>query len=153
MIMFASSERESPCRARDCFSSSGRMTETVPSSSLNEMPAGKSRVSSPFGPFTLTVEPLMSSWTVFATGIGSLPIRDIVLPHVTDDFAADAAPPCVLPGHDALRGREDRDPQAAVHAGDLSLLHVDAQARLADALQSVQHRLFLAGVGEMHAHQ
>src|SRR6185295_8837830 len=114
--MLARSERESPWLARDCFSSSGRTTRITASSFSNEMPAGKSRTSSPFGPFTLTVEPSTSIWTFFVIGIGSLPIRDIALPHVTDDFAANAAPPCVLTGHHTLWRREDRDPQPAVHA-------------------------------------
>src|SRR5689334_13339154 len=116
--MFASSERDRPCSARDCFSSSGRTTVIVASPFSNEMPAGKTRDSSPFGPLTFTLVPSTSTVTFLATGMGSLPIRDIALPHVTDDFAANAASPCVLTGHDSLRRRQDRDPEAAVDARD-----------------------------------
>src|SRR6185295_1493967 len=114
--MFASSERERPWSARTFFSSFARTTFTVPSATSNDISEGKSRTSSPFGPLTRTVEPCTCSSTPFAIGIGSLPMRDIALPHVTDDFAADAAPPCVLTGHHTLRRQEDRDPQPAVHA-------------------------------------
>ena len=93
----------------------------------------------------------MSTCTFFATGIGSLPILDIALPHVTDDFAADAAPPCVLTRHHALRCRKNRDTEPAVHARDLPLLYVHPQPRLAHALQARQHRLFLPGVVQVDA--
>src|SRR5438270_5601917 len=151
--MFASSDRESPCSARTCFSSFSRATSTRPSSSVNEMPFGKSRTNSPFGPFTRTFDPSMLISTPFDTGIGSFPIRDIALPHVAQDFAADASAPRVLSGHDPLRRRKNGDAQPAVYARDLALLDVHPQPRLADSLDAAQHRIFLPGVVQPHAHE
>src|SRR5688572_20043990 len=69
-------------------------------------------------------------------GMGMRPIRDIALPDVREDFAAQLRLARLLAGHDPLAGADDYHAQAAEHARDVGLGGVDAQAGLADALQA-----------------
>src|SRR3990172_783477 len=115
-----------------------------------------SRCSSPLGPRTVTEVPSICTWTEGGTGTGCLPMRDmpvVHLPDIAEHFATHLLAPGLLPGHDALRRREDGDAQPAVHAGDLPLLDVDAQAGLAHALEPVQQRLPALGVVEVDTNE
>src|SRR6185503_9326771 len=56
------------------------------------------------------------------------------LPDVAEDLAAHALAGRAAPRHEAARGGQDVDAQAAVHAGDLVLAAVDPAARTAHAL-------------------
>src|SRR5581483_12427386 len=102
----------------------------------------KRRASVPFGPLMVS-RPSSPGVTVTpaGTGIGRLPIRDMVsvlssfLPDVAENFAADAVLARLAVGHDALRRGENGDTQAAQHAREFVFAAVDAQARLADALE------------------
>src|SRR5262249_40644877 len=63
------------------------------------------------------------------------------LPDVAEDLATHALAGCAAPRHQAARGGEDVDAQAAVHAGDLVLAAVDAAAGPAHPLQVGDHAL------------
>src|SRR5712691_3903287 len=119
--MFQTSVRVSPCRDRCSFDSLGRSTRTVPSLIETCISGLSWRVSSVLPLFTDTVW----SWTVTVTPLGiltgSLPILLMGSPNVAHDLAAEAGLGCFLTGHDAMRGREDHDPQPAEHARDLGL--------------------------------
>src|SRR5439155_16220034 len=71
------------------------------------------------------------------------------LPDVAEDFAADVGALGLGRGHDALRGRDDRDAQTAQDARHVLRLRVDPQARLADALQPGHDRVSPPAVAEM----
>src|SRR3954466_6420870 len=102
--MFASSVRDRPWRALWFSSSEARLTCSTSPSWPTEMPCANRRVSSPFGPFTFTVLPSIAIETPFGTGIGSLPIRDIVwillLPDEGEELATRAGLPRLRVGHD-----------------------------------------------------
>src|SRR4051794_10914695 len=108
------------------------------------MPLANARVSSPFGPLTLTVLPSMAIVTPFGIGTGSFPIRDIggiSLPDEGEQLAAGARLARFLVGHHALGGAEDRDAEAVADARDLGGADVLAQAGRRDALQLADDRL------------
>ena len=76
--MLWSSVRVRPCCALDAVVSSLRTTWSSVPSSLMVTSSEKVRVSSPFSPLTVTVEPSMVTVTPAGTVTGCLPIRDIV---------------------------------------------------------------------------
>ena len=91
--MLATSARDSPWSAFWLASSLEREVTTLLSSSTNEIPSANFRESSPFGPFTDTVDPSMETVTPLGTGTGILPIRDmggVLLPDEGEQFAPGA---------------------------------------------------------------
>src|SRR5687768_2959356 len=145
--------RASPCRALCGPRSPERDATSSPFSSLKTTPGGTGVVSSPLGP--LTWRRFEATWTVTPLGtvMGLLPTRDMAasLPDVDEDLAAHALAGRALPRHEAARGGQDVDAQAAVHAGDLVLPAVDAAARSADPLQVGDHALHARAVLQVHA--
>src|SRR5262245_51229945 len=131
-----------PCRAFCFLLSSLRFRTRRPSCSSAVMPSTRGWVSVPLGPATVTTPASTFTWTPLASGMGSLPIRDMALsallplPHVTEDLAADARPLAGRPGEDPLGGGEDRDAQASQDPGDLALATVDPAPGAAHALQA-----------------
>src|SRR4051794_36951552 len=91
------------------------------------MPGGSGCRSDPFGPWTSTTPGLTSIFTPFGTGMIFLPIRDICqspvnsvqpqgqLPHVTEDFTADADLLRLAARHHAARGRQDAGAKSCEH--------------------------------------
>src|SRR5215212_6729981 len=139
--MLAISVRVSPCNAREVRSSSGRRTSSVPSSCATSMGVATEWVSWPLGPLTVTCRPSIVTSTPLGTVMGSLPMRDMLLllprwtlgsPDVGEDFPAHALLVGLPVGEQARGRRQDRDAQAAQHAGQVGRLGVDPQAGLAD---------------------
>src|SRR5436190_12488821 len=96
----------------------------------------------PSGPLIEMLPEAMVSSTPFGSGTGYLAMRDMAYP-LSDDaehFAAETVGARLAIGHHAARGRQDRDAQAVHHARDVVASHVDAQARLRDALDALDHR-------------
>src|SRR5579872_2072111 len=138
--MFAISVRVSPCSARSSPRSVGRVTVTTPSSWEIRMRCGTCWRSSPFGPETVTRPGSTETITPAGTSIGRFPILlkcsspETRLPHVAQDFAADALGLGGAARDDAAGGGHDRDAHAAEHALAASLAGVHAATGLRDAL-------------------
>src|SRR5512134_767070 len=96
----------------------------------------------PSGPFTAMLPAASVTSTPLGRTIGFLAMRDIVrsLRHDAKHFAADAVGARLAVRHHAARGRQDRHAQAVHHARDVVAPLVDAQPRLGDALQALDHR-------------
>src|SRR5688572_19696610 len=108
------------------------------------MPAGLAMLRVPFGPLVLIDSAWMLSSTPFGRATGFLATRDISIPplgHEAQDFTADALLARLRIGHDALRGGDDGDAEAAQDLGQLRLAAVLAQARTGEALKALDHRL------------
>src|SRR5688572_261613 len=151
--MLATSARESPCNAFCCASSLEREAMTLSPSRPNEIPSGNFRDSSPFGPFTDTVDPSMLTVTPFGTRTGILPIRDIVRPPLPDEgeqFAPGVGLASLLIGHEAARRAEDRHTQSVAHARNLGGADITTEAGRGDAAQLANDRL-AARVTQDHA--
>src|SRR6476659_4244013 len=136
--------RVRPCRERESRSSSGLVTDSVPSASLETVIGSTtSWLRAPLGPLTCTVAPSMSTLTPAGTVIGSLPIRDMTdpLPDVGEDFPAHLLLGGLPIGQQPVRRRDDGDAQAAEHPRELGRLGVDPKAGLADALDAGQRAL------------
>src|SRR5262249_25645656 len=73
------------------------------------------------------------------------------LPDVTNDLAAEVLAEGFSPRHQALRGRQNRDTQAAEHHRNIVALAVHAQAGLAHTPQPREHRLLVHAVLEPYA--
>src|SRR3954453_8508218 len=129
--------RVRPWRAFESRSSSGRRTTSWPSSCSMTMGSTTVWDSVPFGPFTVTSLPLMLTSTPDGTGIGSLPMRDMLsslpLPDVGEDFPTYALLLALLVGAQPRRGGDDRHPEPTEHARQVGRLRVDPQAGLRDA--------------------
>src|SRR5215471_472055 len=136
--MFATSVRDRPCSARTLPSSLGLVTVMTPSPLVTSMGSFTSTESCPLGPLTVTSRPLMVTSTPLGIVTGIRPIRDIAvpLPDVGEDFPAYAAPDRLLVGHQATRGGDDGDAQAAEHPRQVVLLRVHAQPRLGHPLEA-----------------
>src|SRR5215472_7581754 len=105
--------------------------------------------SSPFGPLTLTAPFATFTATPLGTLMASRPILLILsLPHERHDFAAEAHAFRLLAAHDALRRRDDDEPEAAHAFRDLAFRRVEPQPGLADALQTVDDPLAVRAVLE-----
>src|SRR3982074_351354 len=130
--MFQTSVRVRPCRERCSFDSLGRSTTTVPSLTETRICEFSTRVSSDFPLLTDTVWSATVTVTPLGILTGSLPILLIGSPNVTHDLAAEACLGCLLTGHDAMRGRQDHDPESSEHPRDLGLAGVHPQPGLAD---------------------
>jgi hypothetical protein len=76
--MLARRVRVRPWALLDSRVSSGRVTISSSPSRVMVMDGRNVRVSSPLGPFTVTVWPSMVTSTPAGTGMGILPIRDIL---------------------------------------------------------------------------
>src|SRR5205814_4256116 len=131
--MFAMSARVSPCSARVDFSSLLRVMTSVPSSRATLTLSWNVRTSSPLGPFTRSVRPSIFTSTPCGIVTGMRPIRliansipdpELPLPDFRQDFAAQTASLGLASGHDAGRGRDDRDAETAQHAWHLGLARV-----------------------------
>src|SRR5215211_3201796 len=150
--MFATSERVSPWRARCSARSVGRRTVRTPSSWAISMSRGTTCWSSPRGPLTRTTPGSTETVTPEGTGMGCLPMRDIVSsPYERHDLAADALATGLVAGQDAVRRGHDRGPHAALDTGDLRVRDVVPAARAGHALQAEDHRRAILGVLELHA--
>src|SRR6185437_5167076 len=134
--MLATRVRDRPCSARTLPSSLGLVTFRVPLSRVISMGGVSSRASVPLGPFTLTARPSRVTSTPPGISTGSRPIRDIAVssPDVGEDFPAYAALVRLLVGHQAGRGGDDGDAEAAKHPRQVVLLGVDPQAWLGHRL-------------------
>src|SRR5258708_3185340 len=95
----------------------------------------------PAGPSAETVWPAMLIFTFSGRSIGFLPSRDITLPDLADQFAADALLARLAVAHDALRCRQHLDAQAVHDASEAVHAPEDAAARLRDALDVRDHGL------------
>src|SRR5215207_154389 len=115
------------------------------------MPGGSDWRSLPFGPCTSTTPAWTSIFTPFGIGMIFLPILDMVLPNVTENFAADTGLDGFAAGHDAARGRQDAGAQAGEDIGDVVTAEVDAPAGTADALDAGDHLFAARAVLEEHA--
>src|SRR5436309_7476785 len=111
-----------------------------------------SRASSPFGPLTVTRVPSKCTSTRRGRLIGTFPTRLISSPYVAKHFAAEAALASVLACHNALWRGDDSDAKATVDTWDLAAARVNPQARLADPVETSDHRFALCRVGEVHSH-
>src|SRR4029079_2565594 len=140
-----------PCSERDFPSSSPRLNCTTLSLISTPMPGTTGVESVPFGPLTVRVLPSCRTSTPLGSGIGFFPIRDmgLSLPNLAEDLAADAALGGLGAGQDALRRRDDGQPEPAQDAGDLLLVAVDAAAGARDALDAVDDRLSVGRVFEV----
>src|SRR5258706_1026489 len=74
-----------------------------------------------------------------------------LLVDLAEDFAAHAFAAGLTAGHDALRGGEDVDPQAAEDARDLVASDIDAATRARDARQLRHGRFVVRAVLQIHA--
>src|SRR3954454_23154772 len=87
----------------------------------------------PLGPFTVTVWPSRVTVTPLGMATAFFPIRDILV-DPAEDFAAHVRVPRGRVRHDALRRRQDRDPEAVLHRLQVLDRRIDAATRLRDAL-------------------
>src|SRR5512142_15946 len=116
--MFATSERVSPCRARCSPRSVGRVTVISSPSCATVMSRWMRSESSPFGPCTRTTPGSIVTVTPLGTGMGLRPMRDMRLPDLRDDLAADALLAGLVARHDTAGRRDDRGAHAALDLAD-----------------------------------
>src|SRR4051812_12774976 len=116
--MFAIRVRVSPCRDLLSRWSSGRATSMVPSSErATVIGAATVWLRVPFGPLTVTSRSASVTSTPDGTGMGSLPMRDMLLfsssvsslPDVGEDFPTHALLVRLAVGQQALARGDDRD--------------------------------------------
>src|SRR5215472_9838241 len=138
VTMLATSDRDRPCSARTLPSSLGLVTVMTPSFWDTSMGSATSSESLPLGPVTVTSRPLMVTSTPLGIVTGMRPIRDIAVssPDVGEDFPAYASLDRLLVGHQATRGGDDGDAEAAEHPRQVVLLRVHPQPGLGHALEA-----------------
>src|SRR5690349_578192 len=135
--MFATSFRVRPWTPRARRVSSVRLTLTVPLSTASATSGGSSRESLPLGPSTRTDPSATFTLTPEGTVMGMRPIRDmVVLPHRTEQLAADALLARLAIDENAFRGRQHLHTQALPNGRDLGRADVDAEARPRHALHA-----------------
>src|SRR5262245_1546402 len=109
-----------PHMARAGLVSSASSTSTPSAVLATLICSGHVKLSSPFGPFTVTFWPATVAVTPDGTATGFLPIRDIdpflVSPrprseHAAENLAADVLLACARIRHHALGCRQDGDAQ------------------------------------------
>src|SRR5215831_13749359 len=162
--MFATSDLDSPCSARTCPSSLGRVTVMTPSLWDTSMGSATSSESFPLGPVTVTSRPSMVTSTPPGIVTGIRPIRDIAVssPDVGEDFPAYATLDRLLVGHQAAGGGDDGDAKPAEHPRQVVLFRVHAQTGLGHPLEARDRPLtgrpvleqdheVLADLGILHA--
>src|SRR5450631_726408 len=139
--MPATSARSVPCSALASAFAALNTSVSPDFSTLTVCP--KLRDSVPKGPLIeISPVPMVTS-TLGGTLTGLLPMRDMSgLPSGNDaqHFATDTGGARLAIGHDAVRRRDNGDPQPVHHAGDVLLALVDPQPRLGDALDLLDHR-------------
>src|SRR6266850_4321463 len=148
--------RARPWNLPSAGSSRSVFATSVPSSCAKVMPGGMYWLTLPFGPCTSTLPDTILTLTPLGSGIGFLPIRDIVLipglrpglcsPHVAKDFAADAGLARRAAGHHAPRRRQDVGAESAEHRRHVVHAEIDAAARAADPLDAGDHLLAVRSV-------
>src|SRR6188508_1237929 len=69
-------------------------------------------------------------------------------PDLAEELAPDALLARLTVGHDAARGREDRDAHSATDARDAVVADVDASSRRGDATDAVDRAVLAAAVAE-----
>src|SRR5258708_5834674 len=150
--------RVRPCRDRLRRPSSGRLTVTaLPSVSIFMLGCG-SISSLPLGPSTRILPSAMLTFTPPGMATGCLPIRDMALsrlcfplPHVTQNFAAQALGPRLpIANHPAIGG-DDRDAEAVQDARQLAVAAVNPAAGRAHALDAPNHPFPFRAVLEVDA--
>src|SRR5882724_1675993 len=134
--MLARCARMRPCLARFSRESSARSTESLSPSTLNEIPAGMILASSPLGPLTPTLPFLLLTVTPLGSGSTFLPIRDMFLPNLAKELAAEACLARRPIGHQAARGGQDGDPEPGADLGDRAVTDVHALAGARTAPQA-----------------
>src|SRR5262245_42462537 len=145
--MLATSERNSPCSAFDCRSSSLRLTwRKVPAASGVKVTFSPERVtlpistltlrcvassSFPLGPSTKTLPSANFTLTPAGMLTACLPIRDIarLLPNDAEQFPTQLLGPGLPAAHHALARAENADPQTVQHWPDLVRTNVLPQPR------------------------
>src|SRR5918997_2978779 len=141
-------DRVSPCIARCSGVSAARSTITLPSSCLTSIPRATGTVSSPLGPFTLTLRPESSTLTAPGISTGAFPILDTAISLVDEaqDFAADAPAPGLVVCQDPLGSREYRHPKPVEHAGNARLVAVDPSSWAAHSPEASDAAATVGGV-------
>src|SRR5262245_26702659 len=125
---------------------------TFPLSTTTAVSGSIWRSRTPFGPSARTRPSATCTFTPAGTGIGSLPIRDMIdLPHRADDLAADVLTSGDPVGQDTFRRRQHVHPEPAAHRGDLVDGDIDAEARTAHAPEPGDHRAPLSVVTKVEA--
>src|SRR5687768_11853927 len=94
----------------------------------------------PLGPFTVTFWPSMVTVTPLGTATAFFPIRDILV-DPAEHFAAHVRVTRGRVRHDALRRRQDRDPEAVLHRLQVLDRRIDAAAGLRHAADFHDDRL------------
>src|ERR1700694_124310 len=151
LTMFAMSVRVRPCNSRLRFWSSGRATVTTEPSTITVIGSAQASLSSPFGPLTVTSRSATATATPLGTSTGIFPILLISLPYEGHHFAAAIHATRLLAAHDALGRRQDHQAQTAHTLRNITFRRIDAQARAADALQTIDHALAMIAVLERQA--
>src|SRR3954470_16465327 len=148
--MLATSERVSPCRARCSPRSVGRVTRSSPSFCSMPMSRFLRSDRSPRGPATRTTSGSTVTVTPSGMGMGLRPIRDMALPDLRHDLAADALLTGLVAGQDAARRGDDRRAHAALDLADPAGRRVVALAGARDAAQALDRRAAILGVLQRH---
>src|SRR5215207_4298258 len=138
--MLAISVRVRPCSARCSARSVGRVTSSWPSSCFTSMTRALRSSRLPRGPATRTTSASIVTETESGTGMGFLPMRDIALPDLGDDLAADARLAGVVTGHHAVGRGQDGGAHAAEHLRDVLGVDIGPLARARDAPDPGDHR-------------
>src|SRR3954452_6517176 len=149
--MLATSDRVKPCSARCSPRSVGRVTTICSPSWATVMSLGMRSPSVPRGPLTDTNSGSIETVTPVGSGMGFLPMRDMRLPDVRHDLAADARVAGLVAGHDASRRGDDGGAHAAEHLRDLARAGVCAAPGARDALEAGDRRAAVARVLQAHA--
>src|SRR5262249_988752 len=102
----------------------------------NLIPRGMPTESFPFGPCTSTLSAVRAIFTPCGTVIGLRPIRDIFLPNLAENLAAEPGLASGAAAHQALRRSQNADAQAAHDRTDFSRAGVQARARPRNTLHA-----------------
>src|SRR5689334_3664642 len=113
---------------------------TSPPSCLTSISSATVQASWPLGPFTVTVWPSMVTVTPLGTATAFFPIRDILV-DPAEHFAAHVGLAGRRVRHDALRRRQDRDPETVLHGLQVLDRRIDATAGLRHAADFHDDRL------------
>src|SRR5438105_6722383 len=140
--MLATSARIVPDIALAWFELPSALKRTWSPSFFTSTLGSAARAMLPRGPLLAICPPATFTSTPFGRGTGYFAILDIALSSGDDaeHFAAKAVGARLAIGHDAARGRDDRDAQPVHDARDVVAALVDAQAGLRDPFQALDHR-------------
>src|SRR5215218_508883 len=98
-----------------------------PPSCFTSISSATVQASWPLGPFTVTVWPSRVTVTPLGMATAFFPIRDILV-DPAEDFAAHVGVARRGVRHDALRRRQDRDPEAVLYGLQVLDRRIDAAA-------------------------